>query len=86
LAGIETPAKHQITIKTKCLMKEIKRATRKRDGVTFRITDDLPNWGHYYTNEYAKTSGDFLMWYRHTPSKIETLEQAETMLEDLINN
>ena len=62
--------------------------TKKRmsDGTVFRIYDDLPYMGHYYTIEYLQVFNDhFHAWYpiEDTPKRIPTLEQAYAMLNEL---
>ena len=68
---------------------EIKRLNRKSDGKTFRIYDDLPLLGHWYSIEYLEQMNEhFHVWYPlyDTPKRIPTIEEAETLLNEICDN
>ena len=67
---------------------EITRKKRMSDGMVFRIYDDLPNHGHWYSIEYRKEVDEhFHVWYplddADAPKPIPTLEKAYSLLYEL---
>lgn len=66
---------------------EIKRLNRKTDGKTFRIYDDLPFSGHWYSIECLEQIDEhFHVWYPLYDDPIASLEEAETLLCELCDN
>ena len=43
-------------------MTRIVKQAKGNDGKEYRIVDDLPQWGGYYSIEVAKTSNDCTLW------------------------